>query len=536
MLLEIICNKFKQKKIVFHQGLNTILGDENASNSIGKTTMMLIIDYVFGGSSFAKSEDVLNEMGHIDIHFKFCFSNENYYFIRKTSEPNTVYNCDNLFNPISQQSVKEYCNFLKGKYAIDLYDISFREVVSLYSRIYGKGANDEKEPLKNAKGETNKEVGINRLLKLLNFYRSISEFYNNKEDKKKKLSAYKKAQSYSFVAKITKTKYNQNSKYIEELEKQMKQLSTLLSSGNLDLTTEQLEELSSLKEELLLLRKIKNKNIIVSKRIKDNRLHKNTVSELETLKIFFPNINTKKINEINHFHNKIADILSHEIESKLIDANKIINTTNQGIETITDKINTIIRENDPSKIAIDRLLQLKKEIDRLILENKAYKDLKVYEEDKKQTSQLYEELKTRQTTCLQQTLNNAMEEINDYIYNKAKKPPMISFNGNSYLFYTPNDTGTGTSHKGMIVFDLSILELTKLPILIHDSIILKQISDDAIDKIMEKYASFTSKQIFIALDKKGSYHQRTQEILSITTVLKLSSNGNELFGRSWNTK
>lgn len=64
--------------------------------------------------------------------------------------------------------------------------------------------------------------------------------------------------------------------------------------------------------------------------------------------------------------------------------------------------------------------------------------------------------------------------------------------------------------------DMSILKLTYLPILVHDSVLLKQ--------------------IFIALDKMSSYSERSQEILNENAVLRLGSGENELFGRSWSKK
>ena len=101
-----------------------------------------------------------------------------------------------------------------------------------------------------------------------------------------------------------------------------------------------------------------------------------------------------------------------------------------------------------------------------------------------------------------------------------------------YLFFTPDDTGTGIAYKGLVVFDLAVLSLTKLPILVHDSVVLKQISDNAIEKIIELYSS-SEKQIIIALDKQDSYSKKTARLLSESTVLNLGNNGKELFGRSW---
>ncbi len=51
MLVEIHCDEFMsygkpRKPIIFHEGLNTVLGGQSADNSIGKSTFLLIIDYV----------------------------------------------------------------------------------------------------------------------------------------------------------------------------------------------------------------------------------------------------------------------------------------------------------------------------------------------------------------------------------------------------------------------------------------------------------------------------------------------------------
>ncbi len=145
-------------------------------------------------------------------------------------------------------------------------------------------------------------------------------------------------------------------------------------------------------------------------------------------------------------------------------------------------------------------------------------------------------LQEEQIGFLQSEINVKMNKINDYVYGGEKKPPVLTIKKpNSYTFLTPDDTGTGTSYKGLVVFDLSVLELTPLPALVHDSVILKQIGDEPLERIMELYTR-SPKQIFIALDKKGSYLEKTQEILEQTAVIHLSDGGNELFGRSWNVK
>ena len=144
-------------------------------------------------------------------------------------------------------------------------------------------------------------------------------------------------------------------------------------------------------------------------------------------------------------------------------------------------------------------------------------------------------MRNEQLIYLQNTVNRRMAEINDYLYSGRKAPPTLTFSDLQYTFQTRDDTGTGTSYKGLVVFDLSVLELTQLPIVVHDSVVLKQIADEAIETILMKYQSI-GKQIFISLDKAPSYTEPATEILKQTTVLSLSKDGNELFGRSWSNK
>ncbi len=75
MLKEIVCSKFKQEKIEFHKGLNVVLGDELGSNFIGKSTFLMIIDYVYGGKDYVmKSTDVQRNVGNHIIKFAFSFA------------------------------------------------------------------------------------------------------------------------------------------------------------------------------------------------------------------------------------------------------------------------------------------------------------------------------------------------------------------------------------------------------------------------------------------------------------------------------
>lgn len=50
MLLEVRSDKFRQSAIQFRAGLNVVLGDDNATNSIGKSSLLMVLDFVLAGN------------------------------------------------------------------------------------------------------------------------------------------------------------------------------------------------------------------------------------------------------------------------------------------------------------------------------------------------------------------------------------------------------------------------------------------------------------------------------------------------------
>ena len=168
-------------------------------------------------------------------------------------------------------------------------------------------------------------------------------------------------------------------------------------------------------------------------------------------------------------------------------------------------------------------------------QNEFYDKKKLLEKEKNDAEKRKEKIKKQKTNEVQEKINNKLETLNNKIYDDAKIPPTLEIDKNQYVFKTVDDTGTGASYRGMVLYDISILELTCLPILIHDSVLLKQIEDIAIEKILEIYSN-SEKQVFIALDKSSSYSRRSQEILNDKRVLELGTDGNELFGKSWSKK
>ncbi|MBO5324578.1 MAG: DUF2326 domain-containing protein [Oscillospiraceae bacterium] len=536
MLCEIICDHFKQPRIQFYPGLNTVLGDGSGSNSIGKSTFLMIIDFVFGGNDYVnKSTDVQRNIGNHTIKFCFHFNGDDFFFSRDTHDPEIVYSCNEKYEKVKPQTLTEYCNFLKEKYLINLPDLSFRSIVGRYIRVYGRDNINERRPLNLLPNEPSGTPAI-ALLKLFNLYSAIAELEATAHTKKEALQAFRKAQKLSFIPKIGVRQYKQNTKHLEDLQTQEAQLAADLGSGLLDMDSTLTDEVISIKKELSILRRQRSRIQSQLFSIEQSTSHENPSihQDFSDLLEFFPQAEIRHLTEIEQFHAEITQILCNELDNECARLNALLAQVSADINELKLRLQNISTENY-SRIVLEKHSALIKEINRLSQENARFDEETELVTAEKNASERARTMRNEQLIHLQNTINLRMAEINDYLYSGKKASPTLTFNDLQYTFQTRDDTGTGTSYKGLVVFDLSVLELTQLPIVVHDSVVLKQIADEAIETILMKYQS-VGKQVFISLDKAPSYTGPATEILKKTTVLSLSKDGNELFGRSWNEK
>lgn len=176
----------------------------------------------------------------------------------------------------------------------------------------------------------------------------------------------------------------------------------------------------------------------------------------------------------------------------------------------------------------------KAELKQLEDENKNYQKKKKLQQDKKDQRDALNATVNNELSEVQHSLNTKMASLNEQVCgSNSFQPPRIELKPKEYNFETINDQGTGTSFKGLIIFDQACLDLTRLPFFIHDSLLFSNIEIDRRNRIIEMYAQET-KQIFISIDSIEMLSKKAQEIIRKNTVLKLERGGRELFGRSWN--
>jgi hypothetical protein len=535
MLKEIKCNHFQEKSIKFSNGLNTVLGDNFSTNSIGKSTLLMIIDFVFGGNSFLSLDSgSIKVLGDLSFEFKFEFKSQSFYYTRTTKDPGLVSVCDKDYNFLSEISITQFTDNLKEKYQIENKYLTFRSIVGLYSRIWGKENYNVNKPLQSFLKDKEPQAIMN-LIKLFNLYDSIAETeikIKNQEDSKKVIEGIHKK---NYIQKVTKTQFKKNQFDIEQIQKEIFDIKENLLQFTLNIEGLVSEEMIELKTEKTKLLEGQSTTQNKIRRLELNLERKSVKSKyFNKLSSFFENTNQDKIEEIETFHNKIGTILKKE----LTEAKKLLSIENQSfnnqIEKIDFKISNLLENVQSPSFIVEKLYDLTIESNKLETVNK-------FHQEKEDVVTEIETLNTSlQSTIsiilkeIQEKINSEIIKINNDIHTKENKSPKLILLKKTYSFDHSGDTGTGKSFSNLIEFDLVILKLTSLPFIIHDSPLFKNIGDLTFEKIIEKYSSI-EKQIFISVDGINKYSEGSIKILEDKKVIQLTDS-KQLFDQDWRVK
>ena len=550
MLVEVWCDKFisngkVRKPIRFHAGLNAVLGDDNGSNSIGKSTFLMILDFVFGGTDYVKKcVDVQENVKEHTICFAFDFDGQKYYFSRNTVDYNKVVQCDSEYQALPDGeplSLQKYGEFLCGKYGLSAEGITWRGAIARFIRVYKRDTLDEERPLRSSKDEAAADA-IKGYMRLFDRYSSVEAQINQAKKAEDEKEAFRKSiQQYHHVraAKNEKEKVA-NETRIAELERQEQELAVNNNKGLLDLDSMTARRLSDLTESLINYRRQRAQiqtqlNAVRRDMTGQKRSFKKTFADLER---FFPNENFYTLEEIERFHQKLSKIL----EEEYAETEKNLATTfallNNEIVRIQEQITEIKNVPNVSQAILKEFARITTELNNLKQANENYDELERLKKIATDYAETRDAVIADELLAIESTVNQQMREISLTILSDATHlPPVLRLEKlNKYTFYTPNDGGTGAQYRGLITFDLANMGVAPVPFVVHDSVLLKNIERPVFSSIIRVYydQKQKGKQVFMAYDTLDAYDKETRELVEENAVLQLSPGGNELFGWAWN--
>lgn len=549
MLVEVRCDKFisngkVREPIRFHAVLNVVLGDDNGSNSIGKSTFLMILDFVFGGTDYIqKCVDVQENVKEHTICFAFDFGGQMYYFSRNTVDYNNVVKCNAEYQALPEEplSLQKYGEFLCEHYALLAEGITWRGAIARFIRVYKRDTLDEERPLRSSKDES-ATVAIQRYMRLFDRYSSVeAQIKQAAKAEDEKETFRKSTQEYNHIraAKNDKEKAANDTR-IAELEQQEQSLIDDNNSGLLDLDSMTAQRLSELNEALINFRRQRalvqtQLNSVRRDMTGEKRSFKRTFTDLER---FFPNEEFHTLEEIEHFHQKLTKIL----EQEFAETERSLATTyallSREIAAIQEQITEIKNVPNVSQAILKEFAQITTELNNLRKANRNYDELQRLKQVAADYAATRDTIIADELLIIKNTVNREMDSITLEILGDATHmPPVLKLEKlNKYTFKTPNDGGTGAQYRGLITFDLANMAVTPIPFVVHDSVLLKNIERAVFSAIIKVYHNQRQqgKQVFMAYDTLDAYDKETRELVEENAVLQLSPGGNELFGWAWN--
>ncbi|MEG0892414.1 MAG: DUF2326 domain-containing protein [Oscillospiraceae bacterium] len=532
MLTEIKSEVFAEKTVVFHEGLNVILGDSAASNSIGKSTMLMIIDFIFGGDTYIKNNhDAIEKLGDHSFRFAFCFSGEMFYFTRSTNRYKYVSCCDEGYDVITEISLDDYKNLLKERYQLELPFASFREIVSLFSRVWGKHNYDIDKPLQFS-GEAAK-TAIDRLIKLYNKFSSIKALNDQIDELSERKKVLNSAAKKDFIPSVNKTQYRQASAKIDEITLEIESISSDIAGIKTNCESIVSKEMLELKRKKSLLLEQKNQYNDRLTNVKINLAAKNPAlkAQLARLVEFFPTINMDKLTSIDNFHAGISSILKESLKATQSELEAAIEVLDSQISELDSQMDEMIDLKDAPKYTVERLLELAAQKSQYEKAKELFEKKERIEAELLSAKKDFIQIKGSVLADIQSQVNTSMYDENKLIHTDGRRAPDLQLKDTSYDFKVFNDTGTGKAYASLITLDLAIFNTTQLPFLIHDTMLFKNIENTVFENIVSVYAK-QKKQIFIAVDEATKFNMSTQKILTAGRVLQLAYD-KTLFGINW---
>ena len=505
MLKEMICDSFgNTKRIIFREGLNIVQG--YSGNSIGKSTFLKIVDFVFGGDYYIKSnKDVVEQVKDHTIYFVHKFGNESYYFARSTSAPKEVTKCDKDFKELAKFSVTDFNNFLLEKYHLADRDSNWRSLVSLYSRIWKKENKEVDHPLYSFRSQKTDEA-IMTFIKLFNLHHDVNLLQKRKKALDDEGDAWNTAEKYSLVSIPAKASD------IVKFEKEAAKIENSIQILRKSILMTSVDSFENLEIKLADLFKTKKNLLAIQGRLvrEISRIREDSSSQafqkpivFEELVSLFPNINIERLLEVETFHNKISDNLKTELQVELLRLNKLYEEVQKEITTINNLITELTSLPTTAQESLNKIIDLSRQLDRINLTASMYNKHKELSKQRVATKKELDKSLVLITQHIAQLVNEKIMQLCLKIDSANNEAPELFLSPHQYRYGVANNTGTGKAYTDLILFDLAVLSLTDLPILIHDSFLFNNINDRTIEDFILLYSEFKDKQVFISLDKIG---------------------------------
>jgi hypothetical protein len=490
-----------------------------------------LIDFSFGGEDFiSKCKDVIEQVGHVTVDFTFKFSDDDFTFTRSTYEPLKV-----IFHHEKEpnKTLDDLKLFLFNKYMLEHNGPSFRSMVSRFVRIWKKGNDNPKIPFNAVPSESYSTVK-DFIIKLFGYYPAIAELSELRKKQEVAKGDLDAAFKQGYIEKINSTEYKKYKLELSSIDAVLYDIKSNLEIyiSNINLIVNEKNLSITIEKDKVLAQKldVESKIVRLNNNIEGNESVKNVF--FNKLVDFFPEANIDKIKNIETFHNSISKILKSQIKLEINNLELQLEEINSLLSNYDAQLKEITSVIDTPKELVDEVLRLTIKQNKLSDAIK-YKDIRDNLESGVKELKKDVKLKTIEILdIVSNEINSELEKVSEYLYGNVRIHPEIKLAQSNYELEHFNDTGAGKAYSDMIAFDISMLNITVLPILIEDSMIFKNIESPTNEKLINLFIQ-QDKQVFIAMDQLGLLDVSTQKKLRKYCFIRVSKRM-PAFKKLWN--
>ena len=256
--------------------------------------------------------------------------------------------------------------------------------------------------------------------------------------------------------------------------------------------------------------------------------------DIDCLKEFFPDVNIRRIKDINKFHSDIEKILEKDRNTELVQLRAKVSPIEQELKSLYSKLGYLGFNENVSQAKMEQYAGIKHEIQNLQNEIESFQK---EENLKKDLSTARNNLLDQEDVILERIknkLNRNISILNNSIQNGKWEPPILHFSAKmkGYGLET-SDTGSGSSQAHIMLFDIALAQVIGTPLLAYDTYFFHEMEHERTEDFLRMFEKLPT-QIFIALDGDGCYNS-CSTLIENRKVLHLTRE-DTLYGTLWGRK
>ena len=179
---------------------------------------------------------------------------------------------------------------------------------------------------------------------------------------------------------------------------------------------------------------------------------------------YFPAIDQDRLARVGEFHRGVARILRSELGASEAHLQEQLAAIDQELASTDERMARSLNTVEAPAALVNRVAEVATKMKGAREENGRYEHEAELRSEAKRLKELLHTEKETILVVIEKTINDGMRRITTERF-ADRKSPYLQLRERSYSFEVEEDTGTGVAYTGLVLFDLTIFSLTRLPIL-----------------------------------------------------------------------